>query len=65
MADNKLTTGLNDRPKDAPPARLPKVFRMTAAGPSMSMRKPSKQKLSEDPREKLKKEVKQQEEAPD
>ncbi|MDK4718621.1 hypothetical protein PH552_04580 [Rhizobium sp. CNPSo 3968] len=66
MADKKLTTGLNDRPKDASIGQTAEGFPDDSGRPvdvADEKIKATRNKLSDDPREKLLKEVRQQEDA--
>jgi hypothetical protein len=66
MTNTKLTDGLNDRPKDAPIGQTAEGLPDDSSRP-VDLRDETvdavREKLSEDPREKLLKEVKQGEDA--
>jgi hypothetical protein len=66
MADKKPTNGLNDRPKDAPIGQTAEGFPDDSGRPvdvDDAKIDVTRKKLAENPREKLLKEVKQQEDA--
>ncbi|MDX3925890.1 MAG: hypothetical protein QHC90_08795 [Shinella sp.] len=66
MADRKITDGLNDRPRDAPIGQTAEGLPDDSSRPLDAEEKTveaTKQKLSDNPRKKLLKEVKEQEEA--